>query len=162
MLYCTPAEMRIEGEEFLMPLENITQGILEMAKSIDSRWKEACAIVCKKKYIPEHQVRRLVSLICDVTHQIDDFKSYAGALNTEGLYAPAITVTIDISSDAADISKSLEMMSIFLKKYALLSERDSTRWNSLVDEINNTLLELMYTSENLTDEDGTIFIICIS
>ena len=145
-----------------MPLENITQEILEMAESIDSRWKEVCAIVCKKEYIPKHQVRRFVSLICDVTHQIDDFKSYTGALNTERFYAPAVVVTIDMSSDAANISKSLEMMSMFLKKYAFLSERDSTRLDSLVDEINNTLLELMYKSENLTDEDGTIFIICIS
>ena len=144
MLYCTPAEMRIEDEESIMSSDDIAREVI----TLDETWHKVVTLVCKEEYIPTLRVRRFIYLMRDVTGQIENLLD-------------ADPFTDDILLDINVLVESFEVFDHFMQRYVDLPKEDLPLYQTLKDDIEDSLLRLLYIGEEAAIEDGVMIVFCI-
>jgi hypothetical protein len=144
-----------------MPSNEIANEILDIAAVIEDRWRKSLKTICKSHHILESHIRRFISLVANVNLQLEDLRNYAESLIEDKIHFSDSQIGLDVYNDVDNLAESLKEVQNFIKKYAQLAKKDSSRFESLMDEIDTAMIELMYLAEGMGLEDGMIFIICV-
>lgn len=144
-----------------MPSNEIANEILDIAAVIEDRWRKSLKTICKSHHILESHIRRFISLVANVNLQLEDLRNYAESLIEDKIHFSDSQIGLDVYNDVDNLAESLKEVQNFIKKYAQLAKKDSSRFESLMDEIDTALLELMYLAEEVKLDDGQLLVICI-
>ena len=128
---------------------DVSDDLSATTKDLSSKWHTAMEIICKDEYIPVLQVRRFVQMIRDTCQRVQDLQVYANMCLAQ---APAIVVGVNIYNDAVRISSGLEELKSFADKHVTLVGEDEDQFKSVLSEIDDTLLRLMYAGESMQRE----------
>ncbi len=144
-----------------MPSNEIANEILDIAAVIEDRWRKSLKTICRSHHVLENHIRRFISLVANVNLQLEDLRNYAESLIEDKIHFSDSQIGLDVYNDVDNLSESLKEVQNFIKKYAQLAKKDSSRFESLMDEIDTALLELMYLAEEVKLDDRQLLVICI-
>ena len=146
--------MREHQQEDSTMLIDVSNGLFTTAKALSMKWHTVMNVICKDEYIPAIQVRRFVQEIRDTCQRVQEFVVYTNALHHCNLaQSPSIVVGVNIYNDAVRISSSLEELKSFVDKHVTLVGEDEDQFEGVLNEIDDTLLRLMYAGEYLQKGD---------
>ena len=129
---------------------DVSDDLSATTKDLSSKWHTAMEIICKDEYIPVLQVRRFVQMIRDTCQRVQSFEAYARMLHNSSIaQPPAIVVGVNIYNDTTRISSALEELKIFVTRHIALTDEDGKQFKNILNEIDGTLLCLMYAGEYL-------------
>ena len=128
---------------------DVSDDLSATTKDLDSKWHTAMKIICKDEYIPVLQVRRFVQMIRDTCQRVQDLEVYA---NMCLVRSPAIVVGVNIYNDAVRVASALEELKIFITRYVAMTYEDDKQFKNILNEIDDTLLCLMYAGESMQRE----------
>ena len=142
--------MREHEQEDSTMLIDVFDGFFATAKALRTEWNDAMNVICKDEYVPAIQVRTFVQQIRTVHERVQDFVIYANTLHSSSIaQPPAIVVGINIYNDTTRISSALEELKIFVTRHIALTDEDGKQFKNILNEIDDTLLCLMYAGEYL-------------
>ena len=127
---------------------DVSDDLSATTKDLSSKWHTAMEIICKDEYIPVLQVRRFVQMIRDTCQRVQDLQVYANMCLAQ---SPAIVVGVNIYNDAVRVASALEELKIFVDKH-VATMTDEDQFKSILSEIDDTLLCLMYAGESMQRE----------
>ena len=142
--------MRKHEQEDSTMFIDVSNGLFTTAKALSMKWHTAMNVICKDEYIPAIQTRRFVQLIRDVCRRVQDLHTYA---NTRFTQSPVIIVGINVYNDAVRISATLEELKSFVTRHVAMTDEDEDQFKGILNEIDGTLLCLMYAGEYLQKGD---------
>ena len=160
ILSCSPQRWE-SGEEFLTPSNEIANEILDIAAVIEDRWRKSLKTICRSHHVLESHIRRFISLVANVNLQLEDLRNYTESLIEDKIHFSDSQIGLDVYNDVDNLTKSLQEVQNFIKKYAQLAEKDLCQFKSLMDEIDTALLELMYLADELELDDGVMIVFCV-
>ena len=129
---------------------DVSDDLFTTAEALSMKWHTAMNVICKDEYIPAIQTRRFVQQIRDMCQRVQDLQVYA---NTRFTQSPAIVVGVNIYNDAVRVASALEELKIFVDKHvATMTDEDEGQFKNILDEIDDTLLCLMYAGESMQRE----------
>ena len=129
---------------------DVSDDLSATTKDLSSKWHTAMEIICKDEYIPALQVRRFVQMIRDTCQRVQDLQVYANVCIAQ---SPDIVVGVNIYNDAVRVSAAVEDLKIFVVKHiATMTDEDECQFKSVLNEIDDTLLCLMYAGESMQRE----------
>ena len=129
---------------------DVSDDLSATTKDLSSKWHTAMEIICKDEYIPALQVRRFVQMIRDTCQRVQDLQVYANVCIAQ---SPDIVVGVNIYNDAVRVSAAVEDLKIFVVKHiATMTDEDEGQFKSILNEIDDTLLCLMYAGESMQRE----------
>ena len=129
---------------------DVSDDLSATTKDLSSKWHTAMEIICKDEYIPALQVRRFVQMIRDTCQRVQDLQVYANVCIAQ---SPDIVVGVNIYNDAVRVSAAVEDLKIFVVKHiATMTDEDECQFKSILNEIDDTLLCLMYAGESMQRE----------
>lgn len=135
-------------------LIDVFDGFFATAKALRTEWNDAMNVICKDEYIPAIQTRRFVQHIRDTCQRVQGFEAYARMLHSSSIaQPPAIIVGINVYNDSGRILAALEELKIFVTRHIALTDEDSKQFKNILNEIDGTLLCLMYAGEYLQKGD---------
>jgi len=71
--------------------------------------------------------------------------------------SPAIVVGVNIYNDAVRVASALEELKIFVDKHvATMTDEDEGQFKNILNEIDDTLLCLMYAGESMQSRDEAV------
>ena len=133
---------------------DVSDDLSATTKDLSSKWHTAMEIICKDEYIPVLQVRRFVQMIRDTCQRVQDLQVYANMCLAQ---SPAIVVGVNIYNDAVRVSASVEELKIFVDKHvATMTDEDDKKFKNILNEIDDTLLCLMYAGESMQRRDEAV------
>ena len=144
-----------------MPSNEIANEILDIAAVIEDRWRKSLKTICRSHHVLESHIRRFISLVANVNLQLEDLRNYTESLIEDKIHFSDSQIGLDVYNDVDNLTKSLQEVQNFIKKYAQLAEKDLCQFKSLMDEIDTALLELMYLADELELDDGVMFVLCV-
>ena len=128
---------------------DVSDDLSATTKDLSSKWHTAMEIICKDEYIPVLQVRRFVQMIRDTCQRVQDLQVYANMCLAQ---SPAIVVGVNIYNDAVRVASALEELKTFVDKHVAMTDEDEDQFEGVLDEIDGTLLCLMYAGESMQRE----------
>ena len=133
---------------------DVSDDLSATTKDLSSKWHTAMEIICKDEYIPVLQVRRFVQMIRDTCQRVQDLQFYANMCLAQ---SPAIVVGVNIYNDAVRVASALEELKIFVDKHvAIMTYEDDKQFKNILNEIDDTLLCLMYAGESMQSRDEAV------
>ena len=126
---------------------DVSDDLSATTKDLSSKWHTTMGIICKDEYIPVLQVRRFVQMIRDTCQRVQYLEVYCSLAQS-----PAIVIGVNIYNDAVRISSGLEELKSFADKHVTLVGEDEDQFKSVLSEIDDTLLCLMYAGESMQRE----------
>ena len=133
---------------------DVSDDLSATTKDLSSKWHTAMEIICKDEYIPVLQVRRFVQMIRDTCQRVQDLQVYA---NTRFTQPPSMMVVgVNIYNDAARVSSALEELKSFITRYVTMTDEDDKQFKNILNEIDDTLLCLMYAGESMQRRDEAV------
>lgn len=144
-----------------MPSNEIANEILDIAAVIEDRWRKSLKTICRSHHVLESHIRRFISLVANVNLQLEDLRNYTEFLIEDKIHFSDSQIGLDVYNDVDNLTKSLQEVQNFIKKYAQLAEKDLCQFKSLMDEIDTALLELMYLADELELDDGVMIVFCV-
>ena len=130
---------------------DVSDDLSATTKDLSSKWHTAMDIICKDEYIPVLQVRRFVQMIRDTCQRVQDLQVYANMCLAQ---SPSIVVGVNIYNDAVRVSAAVEDLKIFVVKHiATMTDEDKDQFEGVLNEIDETLLRLMYAGESMQRGD---------
>ena len=133
---------------------DVSDDLSATTKDLSSKWHTAMEIICKDEYIPVLQVRRFVQMIRDTCQRVQDLQVYASMCLAQ---SPAIVVGVNIYNDAVRVASALEELKIFVDKHvAIMTYEDDKQFKNILNEIDDTLLCLMYAGESMQSRDEAV------
>ena len=144
-----------------MPSNEIANEILDIAAVIEDRWRKSLKTICRSHHVLESHIRRFISLVANVNLQLEDLRNYTDSLIEDKIHFSDSQIGLDVYNDVDNLTKSLQEVQNFIKKYAQLAEKDLCQFKSLMDEIDTALLELMYLADELELDDGVMIVFCV-
>lgn len=100
-------------------------------------------------------------MVANVNLQLEDLRNYTESLIEDKIHFSDSQIGLDVYNDVDNLTKSLQEVQNFIKKYAQLAEKDLCQFKSLMDEIDTALLELMYLADELELDDGVMIVFCV-
>lgn len=144
-----------------MSSDKTVNEILDTVTSIEDRWRKSLKTICRSHHVLESHIRRFISLVANVNLQLEDLRNYTKSLIEDKIHFSDSQIGLDIYNDVDNLTKSLQEVQNFIKKYAQLAEKDLCQFKSLMDEIDTALLELMYLADELELDDGVMIVFCV-
>lgn len=144
-----------------MPSNEIANEILDIAAVIEDRWRKSLKTICRSHHVLESHIRRFISLVANVNLQLEDLRNYTESLIEDKIHFSDSQIGLDVYNDVDNLTKSLQEVQNFIKKYAQLAEKDLCQFKSLMDEIDTALLELMYLADELELDDRVMIVFCV-
>ena len=136
---------------------DVSDDLFATAKDLSSKWHAAMNVICKDEYIPAIQTRRFVQQIRTIHERVQDFEVYARMLRRSSIaQPPAIVVGVNIYNDAVRISSALEELKIFVTRHVAMTDEDEDQFEGVLNEIDDTLLCLMYAGESMQRRDEAV------
>ena len=133
---------------------DVSDDLSATTKDLSSKWHTAMEIICKDEYIPVLQVRRFVQMIRDACQRVQDLQVYANMCLAQ---SPAIVVGVNIYNDAVRVASALEELKIFVDKHVVaMTYEDDKQFKNILNEIDDTLLCLMYAGESMQSRDEAV------
>ena len=156
-MYCKEqyvAILRMRKQEDSTMFIDVSDDLSATTKDLSSKWHTAMEIICKDEYIPVLQVRRFVQMIRDTCQRVQDLQVYANMCLAQ---SPAIVVGVNIYNDAVRVASALEELKIFVDKHvAIMTYEDDKQFKNILNEIDDTLLCLMYAGESMQRRDEAV------
>ena len=129
---------------------DVSDDLFATAKDLNTKWHIAMNVICKDEYIPAIQTRRFVQQIRDMCQRVQDLQVYAKTLHHSSIaQPPSMVVGVNIYNDAARISSTLEELKSFITRYVAMTDEDEDQFKDVLNEIDDTLLCLMYAGESM-------------
>lgn len=142
--------MRKHEQEDSTMFIDVSDDLFATAEALSMKWHTAMNVICKDEYIPVLQVRRFVQMIRDTCQRVQDLQVYANMCLAQ---SPAIVVGVNIYNDAVRVSASVEELKIFVDKHVVtMTDEDDKKFKNILNEIDDTLLCLMYAGESMQRE----------
>ena len=136
---------------------DVSDDLFTTAEALKAKWHTAMNVICKDEYVPAIQVRRFAQGIRTVHERVQDFEVYARMLHRSSIaQPPAIVVGVNIYNDAVRISSSMEELKSFITRYVAMTDEDDKQFKSILNEIDDTLLCLMYAGESMQSRDEAV------
>ena len=132
---------------------DVSDDLFATAEALSMEWNIAMNVICKDEYIPAIQTRRFVQQIRDMCQRVQDLQVYA---NTRLAQSPAVVVGVNIYNDAVRISSALEELKSFITRYVAMTDEDEDQFKNILNEIDDTLLCLMYAGESMQRRDEAV------
>ena len=133
---------------------DVSDDLFTTAEALSMKWHTAMNVICKDEYIPAIQTRRFVQQIRDMCQRVQDLQVYANMCLAQ---SPAIVVGVNIYNDAVRVSASVEKLKIFVDKHVVtMTDEDEGQFKNILDEIDDTLLCLMYAGESMQSRDEAV------
>ena len=132
---------------------DVSDDLFTTAEALSMKWHTAMDVICKDEYIPAIQTRRFVQQIRDMCQRVQDLQVYA---NTRFTQSPAIVVGVNIYNDAVRVASALEELKIFVDKHVAMTYEDDKQFKNILNEIDDTLLCLMYAGESMQSRDEAV------
>ena len=131
----------------------ISDDLSATTKDLSSKWHTAMKIICKDKYIPALQGRRFVQMIRDTCQRVQDLQAYANVCIAQ---SPDIVVGVNIYNDAVRVASALEELKSFITRYVAMTYEDDKQFKNILNEIDDTLLCVMYAGESMQRRDEAV------
>ena len=128
---------------------DVSDDLSATTKDLSSKWHTAMEIICKDEYIPVLQVRRFVQMIRDTCQRVQDLQVYANMCLAQ---SPAIVVGVNIYNDAVRVASALDELKTFVTRHVAMTDEDEDQFEGVLNEIDGTLLCLMYAGESMQRE----------
>ena len=132
---------------------DVSDDLFTTAEALSMKWHTAMDVICKDEYIPAIQTRRFVQQIRDMCQRVQDLQVYA---NTRFTQSPAIVVGVNIYNDAVRVASALEELKIFVTRHVAMTNEDEDQFKNILNEIDDTLLCLMYAGESMQSRDEAV------
>ena len=146
--------MREHEQEDSTMFIDVSDDLFATAEALSMKWHTAMNVICKDEYIPVLQVRRFVQMIRDTCQRVQDLQVYANMCLAQ---SPAIVVGVNIYNDAVRVASALEELKIFVDKHvATMTYEDDKQFKNILNEIDDTLLCLMYAGESMQSRDEAV------
>ena len=145
--------MREHEQEDSTMFIDVSDDLFATAEALSMEWNIAMNVICKDEYIPAIQTRRFIQQIRDMCQRVQDLQVYA---NTRFTQPPSMMVVgVNIYNDAVRVSSALEELKIFVDKH-VATMTDEDQFKSILSEIDDTLLCLMYVGESMQGRDEAV------
>ena len=92
-------------------------------------------------------------MIRDTCQRVQDLQVYANMCLAQ---SPAIVVGVNIYNDAVRVASALEELKIFVDKHVAMTYEDDKQFKNILNEIDDTLLCLMYAGESMQSRDEAV------
>ncbi len=152
--YVAILRMRKHEQEDSTMFIDVSDDLFATAEALSMEWNIAMNVICKDEYIPAIQTRRFVQQIRDMCQRVQDLQVYA---NTRFTQPPSMMVVgVNIYNDAARVSSALEELKSFITRYVTMTDEDDKQFKNILNEIDDTLLCLMYVGESMQGRDEAV------
>ena len=147
--------MRKHEQEDNTMFIDVSDDLFATAEALSMKWHTAMNVICKDEYVPAIQVRTFIQQIRTVHERVQDFVIYANTLRRSSIaqQPPAIVVGVNIYNDSGRILAGLEELKSFVTRHIAMTDEDDKQFKNILNEIDDTLLRLMYAGEYLQKGD---------
>ena len=136
---------------------DVSDDLFATAKDLNTKCHIAMNVICKDEYIPAIQTRRFVQQIRDMCQRVQDLQVYAKTLRHSSIaQPPSMVVGVNIYNDAVRVASALEELKSFITRYVAMTYEDDKQFKNILNEIDDTLLCLMYAGESMQSRDEAV------